>query len=68
MLNKYYLGKRDCLRGGGAGRREGDWKISTIERREGSAGKESTCNSGDTGDVGSIPGSGSSGGGNGNPL
>ena len=33
----------------------------------GSAGKESTCNSGDTGDVGSIPGLGRSPGeGNGN--
>ena len=32
-------------------------------------GKESTCNAGDTGDVGSISGSGRfSGGGNGNPL
>ena len=31
--------------------------------------KESACNAGDTGDVGSIPGLGrSSGGGNGNPL
>ena len=34
-----------------------------------SAGKESACNAGDTGDVGSIPGSGRSpGGGNGNLL
>ena len=34
-----------------------------------SAGKESACNAGDTGDVGSIPGSGRSpGGGNSNPL
>ena len=33
------------------------------------SGKESTCNEGDTGDVGSIPGSGRSPGvGNGNPL
>ena len=32
-------------------------------------GKESTCNTGDTEDAGSIPGSGRSpGGGNGNPL
>ena len=32
-------------------------------------GKEFTCNAGDTGDVGSIPGSGRSpGGGHGNPL
>ena len=32
-------------------------------------GKEPACNAGDTGDSGSIPGSGrSSGGGNGNPL
>ena len=35
----------------------------------GSDGKESTCNAGDTGDVGSIPGLGrSSGGGHGNSL
>ena len=35
----------------------------------GSMGKESTCNAGDIGDVGSIPGSGRSlGEGNGNPL
>ena len=35
----------------------------------GSVGKESTCNSGDTGDAGLIPESGRSlGGGNGNPL
>ena len=35
----------------------------------GSAGKESSCNAGDTGDQGFIPGSGRSpGGGNGNPL
>ena len=33
------------------------------------SGKKSTCNSGDTGDVDSIPGLGRSpGGGNGNPL
>ena len=36
---------------------------------DGSAGKESSCNAGGTGDVGSIPGSGRSpGGGNGNLL
>ena len=35
----------------------------------GSAGKESTCNAGNTGDVGSVPELGRSpGGGNGNPL
>ena len=35
----------------------------------GSAGEESTCNAGDTGDAGSIPVSGRSpAGGNGNPL
>ena len=35
----------------------------------GSAGKESACNAGDTGDAGSIPGLGRSPGGeNGNPL
>ena len=35
----------------------------------GSVSKESTCNAGDTGDAGSIPGSGRSpGGGHGNPL
>ena len=34
----------------------------------GSAGKESACNAGDSGDTGSIPGLGKSpGGGNGNP-
>ena len=33
-----------------------------------SAGKESACNAGDTGDAGSIPGSERSTGGNGNPL
>ena len=36
---------------------------------DGSAGKEATCNAGDTGDVGSIPGSGRfPGGRNGKPL
>ena len=36
---------------------------------DGSDGKESDYNAGDTGDAGSIPGFGrSSGGGNGNPL
>ena len=44
-----------------------------LMRREafptGSSGKESTCNAGDTGDTGSILGSGRSlGEGNGNPL
>ena len=35
----------------------------------GSVGKESACSAGDTGDMGSIPGSGRSpGGGHGNPL
>ena len=35
----------------------------------GSAGKESTCNAGDIGDTGSVPGSGKSpGGGNSNPF
>ena len=35
----------------------------------GSVGKDSACNAGDSGDLGSIPGSGRSpGGGNGNPL
>ena len=35
----------------------------------GSASKERTCNAGDTGETGSIPGSGRPpGGGNGNPL
>ena len=42
------------------------WSIGFIN---GSAGKESTCNVGNTGDVGLIPGLGRSpGGGNGNPL
>ena len=36
---------------------------------DGSAGKESTCNAGDAGDLGSVPRLGRSpGGGNGNPL
>ena len=36
---------------------------------DGSAGKESSCNAGDTGDAGSIPGlGGSPGGGNDSPL
>ena len=36
---------------------------------DGSEGKQSTCNAGDTGDMGSISGSGRyPGGGNGNPL
>ena len=36
---------------------------------DGTSGKQSTCNVGDTGDVGSNPGSGRScGGGHGNPL
>ena len=36
---------------------------------DGSAGKETTCNAGDTGDAGSVPGLGRSpGGGNDNPL
>jgi len=36
---------------------------------DGSVGKESACNAGDTGDLGSIPESGRlPGGGNGNPL
>ena len=36
---------------------------------DGSVGKESSCSAGDTGDVGSIPGSGRNpGGGNGYPL
>ena len=36
---------------------------------DGSVGKESTCNAGDTGDAGSIPGSGRfPGGRKGNPL
>jgi len=35
----------------------------------GSVGKESTCNAGDSGDMGSFPGlRGSPGGGHGNPL
>ena len=36
---------------------------------DGSVSKESACNAGDTGDLGSVPGSGRSpGGGKGNPL
>ena len=48
-------------------------KANTIKQdfsfRNDSAGKEATCNAGDTGNVGLIPGSGGSPGeGNGNPL
>ena len=40
-----------------------------VDFSDGSVGKESTCNVRDTGDRGSIPGSGrSSGAGHGNPL
>ena len=47
----------------------GNLKASWEGFPSGSAGKESACKAGDTGDVGSIPGSGRSpGGGNGNPL
>ena len=52
-----------------------DYKSYAMSQRskgfpsDGSAGKEATCNAGDTGDVGSIPGSGKfPGGRNGNPL
>ena len=42
---------------------------ATMGFPHGSVGKESACNVGDTGDMGSIPGSGRSpGGGHGNPL
>ena len=42
---------------------------SNIKRRNEKKKKESTCSAGDTGDVGSIPGSERSfGGGHGNPL
>ena len=42
---------------------------ATMGFPHGSVGKESACNVGDTGDMGSIPGSERSpGGGNGNPL
>ena len=39
-----------------------------LSKPNGSVGKESTCDEGDTGDVGSIPGSGISPGEEGNPL
>ena len=43
--------------------------MAATDLTDDSEGKDSTCNTGDTGDAGSIPGSGSSpGGGNGNPL
>ena len=42
---------------------------ATVGFPDGSVGKESACNAGDRGHVGSIPGSGRyPGGGNGNPL
>ena len=44
-------------------------KVGSILVVDGSAGKESTCDAGDTGDAGLIPGSGRSpGGGNGKPT
>ena len=44
-------------------------QMDLMDFPNGSAGKESACNVGDTGNVGLIPGSGRSpGGGNGNPL
>ena len=47
----------------------GNSELSTNVQVHGSAGKESACNAGDTGDAGSIRGSGRSPGeGNGNPL
>ena len=43
--------------------------VTLLDFPDGSADKESSCNAGDTGDVGLIPGWGrSSGEGNGNPL
>ena len=43
--------------------------VTLLDFPDGSAGKESSCNAGDTGDVGLIPGWGrSSEEGNGNPL
>ena len=43
--------------------------IGSLSFLNGSAGKESACNAGDTGNAGSVPGSGrSSGGGNDNPF
>ena len=47
------------------------WPLGTVYFGfpDGSAGKESACNAGDTGDMGLIPGSGRSpGGGHGNPF
>ena len=45
------------------------WSMSTMVFSDGSAGKESFCNAGDTGDSGLIPGSERSlEEGNGNPL
>ena len=43
--------------------------VDVLGLPQGSAGKEFTCNAGNVGDTGSIPGSGRSpGGGGGNPL
>ena len=48
---------------------EGQEKVALLGFLAGSAHKESTCNAGDIGDEGLIPGLGRSpGGGNGNPL
>ena len=42
--------------------------VHYLSSSDGSVGRESACNAGDTGDKDSIPGSGRSGGRNGNSL
>ena len=51
------------------GKQKGEDKTTDVWAPDGSAGKESACNAGDTEDGGLIPGSGRSpGGGNSNPF
>ena len=45
-----------------------DWTKLNWTQKDGSTGKESACNAGNTGDTGSIPGLGRSPGWNGNPF
>ena len=63
------LSKIPCTLSGSSFRVQYCFSIEILDFPDGSVGKESTCNVGDSGDAGSIPGSGRSPGeGNGNPL
>ena len=53
---------------GNTSRKIGNFNSNSLDFPDGSSGKWSACNEGDTGDLGSIPGSQRfPGGGNGNP-